>query len=268
MSEPTVFVLSDETRQQIAASTSPIVVLTRDMVVPAFDNGARWEQALTSVADAKAAAQKSLDESDNPEAVSYRALIAARDEFEAALKAKVEEFEASLRAKNSDKITGQATAITEQRSVALKALADGAESPVDTTEAAAQYAAALATVQGFIQPYKDAGIDISLRRKSVESLTSAKGTRVGASGAKKPRWASLFVNGESVKNLTEAAKVIGLSAKEAADGFLLKVLTKDVGDLVPGHEYSAAVTHKGKVWNLVGSPKAAGQDDKSEEAAA
>jgi len=258
-----VFVITDEQRAAVAAATDPVIIGTRETLLSQYAVGSAAEANLAKVAEAKAAAGKALDESDLPEAIAYRDLVAKAEAFRESVAAKAKAAADKVMAEYADKLTAGKTAVSEQRSKALAKLSDNAAEAIDTTADAAVFTGAIAVVEGLAKLYADRGIDLGFRKVSADKVINGKGTRVGAkgeTGIRRVRWSSLTVNGEPVKTLSEAAKVIGLSAKDAADGFLLKRFTKDSGDLVAGQEYTTSVEHAGKTFTLVGTPKPTGDD--------
>jgi len=257
----TTFVLSDEVKAAIAASTNPIVLSSRDILLGKYESGAKAEAALSQVAEAREASAKAIDESDNAEAVAYRKLVARKAAMQEKIDAEVAAAKAEIEAKYADNVAKAKAAISEQRSKALAALADGVNAEVDTTDAAAEFTATVAIVAGLAPLYKSAGIDLEFRKRSADSAQKGKVSKAGATGTRRVRWETLTVDGQEVGTLSGAAKAIGLSAAEASGNYLLNLLERDNGNVVGGKPVSVTVTYNGKDFVLAGTPKVAGSSD-------
>jgi hypothetical protein len=260
------FVLDPEVEKAVRESTDPVVIGTRDTVLfPNYEAGNKAETDLAAVAEARAKSGKALDESDVDEAVAYRKIVSRKQEAFEKIEAEAKAAANAVWEQYKEQTEKMQEAVSSARKVALSALSESAGADIDTEEAATAFTVAIASVEGIAALYKSRGIDLGFRKRSADSVTRAKGGSNGGrqTGIKRVRWESLSVNGEPVKNLTEAAKAIGLSQQEASDNFLLKRFQADHGDLVGGTEYTATVTHKDKTWTLVGTPKS--RDENSDE---
>lgn len=258
-----VFTLSDESRKLIDESDNAVVKATRSALYEQLSLGAAAEANLSKVRDAKAEAEKAIDESDAPEAVEYRKVadkVKASDEKEAAeLQRRIDAIKAEFAEEVGDRPAKRKAVLSEAKAKAIQALGANAVADIDTTTDAAIFTGFMATVAATLKLYKSsAGLEIPFSTTSAAKVVEGKKSSGKSGDGWKPRFSKIVVDGAELQgtvndkgavqgvNLTGVAKSLKMDPK-TGPGFLQTRLLSATGtrDLTSGQEYEFSWTDNG-----------------------